>query len=80
MTRLPQSQVELPQILPALVECMSTGREPTCSEVGALAERIWLEGGRQRSAELSHDPQTVELQRALTIRAARVAMTGSSRG
>ena len=58
-----------------VVECMSEGRSPTIRELYDVAERIWSDGGADRSAFAWDSlPRTDSLP---SLRAAHLALCGN---
>jgi hypothetical protein len=61
-----------------LIDCVATGRDPTVQELLAVAERIWSETGRARSALSWRYLPTSSEDRARAIQLALAAMRGSA--
>lgn len=60
-----------------IIECISTGRDPTVQELFEVAERIWTDGATGRSAfgwgRLSPDCD----DRLVALRGAQLALSGA---
>lgn len=62
----------------ALIDCVATGRDPTPHELVDLAERVWSEAGRSRSAFAWGDLPSSSLDRAIAMRVACLAFRGTA--
>jgi hypothetical protein len=61
-----------------VVRCMGEGRDPSIQELGRVAERIWTDGGANRSAFGWRHLSPASLARLSALRAAQLALCGVS--
>lgn len=66
-----------PLICDEVVDCISGGRLPSEPELYVVAERIWTDCGRARSAITWGDLAPEAPERVVAVRAAHVALCGS---
>lgn len=59
-----------------VVDCMGEGRAPTVRELFRVAERIWSDGGADRSAFAWKSLSVVSVARCDAMRAAHLALCG----
>ncbi len=69
-----------PLVADQLIDCVATGRAPTTGEISSLAERMWKECARDRSAFAWGELEPLAVDRMLAIRAAQMALCGSGEG
>ena len=63
-------------VMPEIIDCVATGRNPTVDELSDVAKQIWSETAPDRSAlSWSHTPPTSG-ERAVAMRLALAAMCG----
>ena len=60
-----------------LIDCVSTGRSPTVRELDGLAERIWIELGKGRSAFAWGTMQPSSCERLVALRVGLVSTKGN---
>lgn len=63
---------------PALVDCVTNGREPTVGELFGMAGRIWCETAAERSAFAWEQLEPASEQRVVAIRLPLTAMRGAA--
>ena len=61
----------------AVIDCVARDRAPTVQELCHVAERIWTEGGTDRSAFRWGCLAPTDPDKLMSLRAAQVALIGS---
>ncbi len=61
-----------------IIDCVSTGRSPTAVDLYNVAARMWREGVRDRSAFSWGELSPTATDRIVAMRAAVLALEGSS--
>lgn len=61
-----------------VVGCVGEGRDPSPQELSSVAERIWSDGGANRSAFAWSDLSQASFARRHALRAAQLALCGVS--
>lgn len=67
-----------PLFLNEVVDCMAEGKHPTADELLIVAERIWSDGGAERSAFAWGKLGVTEPERVRAMRSAELALCGTS--